>query len=55
MGERAGPVLVCDPPPQVLIVEHPNQEGNTNCCARTTELVAESVYGGDIQSIVTDH
>ena len=37
------------------IVEHPNQEGDTLCCARTTKLMAESVYGGDIQSIVTDH
>ena len=37
------------------IVEHPNQEGDTFCCARTTKPMAESVYGGDIQSIVTDH
>ena len=37
------------------MVEHPNQEGGTNyCSARTTELMTESVYGGDIQSIVTD-
>ena len=26
-----------------------------NDCARTTGLRAEIVYGGDIQSIVTDH
>ena len=37
------------------IVGHPNQEGDIYCCARTTELMAESVYAGDIQSIVTDH
>ena len=37
------------------IVEHPNQDRNTFCCARTTELMSESVYGGNIQSIVTDH
>ena len=36
------------------IVEHPNQEGDTYCCARTTKLMTESVYGGDIQSIITD-
>ena len=37
------------------IAEHPNQEGDTYCFARTTELMGESVYGGDIHSIVTDH
>ena len=37
------------------ILEHPNQEGNTCDYARTTRLMAESVYGVDIQSIVTDH
>ena len=37
------------------IVEHPNQKGDTFYCARTTELMAQSVYGGHIQSIVTDH
>ena len=25
------------------MVEHPNQEGDTYCCARTTALMAESV------------
>ena len=32
------------------IVEHPNQEGDTCICERTYGLMAESVYGGDIQS-----
>ena len=38
------------------IVEHPNQEGDTlqNLVA-LIGLTAESVYGGDIQSILTDH
>ena len=37
------------------VVEHPNQEGDTCICERTSGLMAESVYGGDIQSISTDH
>ena len=37
------------------IVEHPNQEGDTCICTRTCGLMAESVYGGDIHSIDTDH
>ena len=37
------------------IVEHPNQEGDTCSCVRTTGLMAESVNGGDTQSIGTDH
>ena len=38
------------------IVEQPNQEGDTllNLVA-LIGLPAESVYGGDIQSIITDH
>ena len=32
-----------------------DQEGDTCNCARTSGLMAESVYGGDIQSIDTDH
>ena len=40
------------PPPSPL---HPNQEGDTSICERTSGLMAESVYGGDIQSISTDH
>ena len=32
-----------------------NQEGDTCICERTSGLMAESVYGGDIQSISTDH
>ena len=31
------------------------RRGHIFCCARIAELMAESVYGGDIQSIVTDH
>ena len=37
------------------IVEHPHQEWDTGCCATTTELMAETVYSGDIQPIDTDH
>ena len=37
------------------IVEHPNQEGDTSICEGTSGLMVESVYGGDIQSIDTDH
>ena len=37
------------------LVEHTNQEGDTCNYARTFGLMAESVYGGDIQSIDTDH
>ena len=33
----------------------PFQEGDTCICERTSGLMAESVYGGDIQSISTDH
>ena len=36
------------------IVEHPNQ-GDTCICMRTCGLMPERVYGGDIQSIDTDH
>jgi hypothetical protein len=38
-----------------LIVEHPNQEGDGCRCAKTSGRMAESVYGGDIQSIDTGH
>ena len=47
VGEEAG-----QPP---LRPTHPNQEGDTCICERTSGLMAESVYGGDIQSISTDH
>ena len=47
-----GPPSHPSPPP---LFKHPNQEGNTNCCVRTKKLMAESVYGGGIQSIDTDH
>ena len=33
----------------------PQPRRGRNHCARTTGLRAEIVYGGDIQSIVTDH
>ena len=32
-----------------------SQEGDTLCDLEPAELKAESVYGGDIQSIRTDH
>ena len=38
------------------IVEHPNQEGDTLLIGvALIGLTAESVYGGHIQSIITDH
>ena len=37
------------------IVDHPNQEGDICNRDRTSGLMAESVYGGDIQLIDTDH
>ena len=36
-------------------VEHPNQEGDACNSVRSSGLMAESVYGGDIQSIDTNH
>ena len=60
-GRGITPECIGTPPPprgsMVVhsIVEHPNQEGDTYCRARTSGLMAERVHGRDIQSIVTDH
>ena len=38
----------------LYIVEHPNQEGDT-CIDWTSQYCWTNGYGGDIQSIGTDH
>ena len=48
-----GPTSCPAPPPPPTPLKNQPRRGR-NCCARTTELMAESVYGRDIQSIVTD-
>ena len=46
---------VASTPPPPTHTHNTQPRRGHNGCARTTEQVAESVYGGDIQSTVTDH